>query len=430
MKKIYSFLILFASFYGAAQTITIPDANFKAILLDGNRTFNHAGSQIYIDLNHDGEVQIEEALHVYSIDIDYTNTPMNHINTIEGIEKFTNLTQLNVSNQNITTLNLAGLNNLEYVFCGSNMLNSVNLNGLQKLNILNLSSNELSSIDFSTNPLLEDLSIGANKFSSINISNLAHLKKFSCYMNLITSLDMSGNAQLVQLNCSENNINSLNISGLMNMKKIEIQHNKMTTLDFSGFNNLQEIICFNNNLSSINVSGCSGLTSLFCYKNYLTTLDVSECPLLSELGAPSNQLEYVNIKNGSNLSFFSLGNNPGLSFVCIDENENPADITHITENYPNCVVSTNCSLSNPDFDFNRYITIYPNPAVTVVNLEVNGDIVIESLEVYNIMGQMVLTMPKANNTSAIDVASLASGSYILKIYSNKGTTNSKFIKKQ
>lgn len=83
--------------------------------------------------------------------------------------------------------------------------------------------------------------------------------------------------------------------------------------------------------------------------------------------------------------------------------------------------------SNPDFDFNRYITIYPNPAATVVNLEVNSDIIIESLEVYNIVGQMVLTMPKANNTSAIDVASLASGTYILKVTSNKGTSNSKFI---
>jgi hypothetical protein len=85
--------------------------------------------------------------------------------------------------------------------------------------------------------------------------------------------------------------------------------------------------------------------------------------------------------------------------------------------------------SNPDFDFNRYITIYPNPATTVLSLEVNGEIMIESLEVYNIMGQMVLTMPKANNKSAIDIASLASGTYILKVTSNKGTSNSKFIKK-
>lgn len=85
--------------------------------------------------------------------------------------------------------------------------------------------------------------------------------------------------------------------------------------------------------------------------------------------------------------------------------------------------------SNPDFDFNRYITLYPNPAATVVNLEVRDEIMIESIEVYNIMGQMVLTMPKANNTSAIDVASLVSGTYILKVNSNKGTTNSKFIKK-
>lgn len=50
------------------------------------------------------------------------------------------------------------------------------------------------------------------------------------------------------------------------------------------------------------------------------------------------------------------------------------------------------------------------------------------MEVYNILGQLVLSIPKANGVDKVDVSSLNAGIYFLKVSSDKGTSNSKFIK--
>ena len=64
-----------------------------------------------------------------------------------------------------------------------------------------------------------------------------------------------------------------------------------------------------------------------------------------------------------------------------------------------------------------------------LNLSFNDKIEISSFNVYNTLGQLVLVVPNAKSTNAIDISSLTSGSYLLKIISDKGTNIAKFIKK-
>jgi hypothetical protein len=66
MKK-YLYLLLLLSGFSYAQIVTIPDANFKAKLLEASPTnviaYNNGG-YIKIDVNNDGEIQQSEALNV------------------------------------------------------------------------------------------------------------------------------------------------------------------------------------------------------------------------------------------------------------------------------------------------------------------------------------------------------------------------------
>ena len=50
------------------------------------------------------------------------------------------------------------------------------------------------------------------------------------------------------------------------------------------------------------------------------------------------------------------------------------------------------------------------------------------MEVYNILGQLVLSIPNANGVDKVDVSNLNAGTYFLKVTSDKGTSNVKFIK--
>jgi hypothetical protein len=90
--------------------------------------------------------------------------------------------------------------------------------------------------------------------------------------------------------------------------------------------------------------------------------------------------------------------------------------------------STFKTLGTQDFEFSSYFTLYPNPAQSVLNISSKESIEVQSISVYNTLGQLVLVIPNAEKVSKIDVSSLTSGNYFIKINSDKGTSNTRFVK--
>ncbi|MBF6609326.1 MAG: T9SS type A sorting domain-containing protein [Flavobacterium sp.] len=85
-------------------------------------------------------------------------------------------------------------------------------------------------------------------------------------------------------------------------------------------------------------------------------------------------------------------------------------------------------LGSSDFSFSDYFTIYPNPAAGIVNFKMKQPAKVNSISVYNMLGQIVLAIPNARTISSIDVSQLKTGSYFLKINSDRGITIGKFVK--
>ena len=84
-------------------------------------------------------------------------------------------------------------------------------------------------------------------------------------------------------------------------------------------------------------------------------------------------------------------------------------------------------MSNQDFDFRNYFSLYPNPTkniLTIINIQ---QISISSLSIYNSMGQLIEVITTPNET--IDVSNLQAGIYYLKLITDKGMTTQEFIKK-
>lgn len=100
-------------------------------------------------------------------------------------------------------------------------------------------------------------------------------------------------------------------------------------------------------------------------------------------------------------------------------------------NFPiitNTATTTITALESQDFDFGTYFSVYPNPAKQVLNLETKAEIGVKSINIYNILGQMVIAIPNAESVSSIDVSDLKTGTYFIKVITDKGTANAKFIK--
>lgn len=221
-KNYFFWFCIFLGINAQAQIISIPDANFKAKLLEANLTNGLAkdadGNNIVIDVNTNGEIEVSEALTVRWLFFTppppfrlngnggQANTTLQDfdISDLTGIEYFTNLQKLDISQNNLTSLDVTALTQLMYLNCSSNALTSLTVNGLSNLTTLDTSVNQLTSLNVTGLNALVDLNCGSNQLAVLNISNLTNLARLSCYSNQMTQLICANNTSLDKVSCSQN----------------------------------------------------------------------------------------------------------------------------------------------------------------------------------------------------------------------------------
>jgi len=131
--------------------------------------------------------------------------------------------------------------------------------------------------------------------------------------------------------------------------------------------------------------------------------------------------------NNDGYVVFKIKTKPTL--VVGDSFSNSASI-YFDYNFPivtNTETTTLAVLETKDFEFSDYFSLYPNPANQILNIESKKGNKISSVSIYNTLGQLVLVVTNVNQS--IDVSSLKAGHYFIQVYSDKGTSNMKFIKK-
>ncbi len=83
------------------------------------------------------------------------------------------------------------------------------------------------------------------------------------------------------------------------------------------------------------------------------------------------------------------------------------------------------SLATPGFNANK-VRVFPNPVAT--ELAIVNQTAIESVEIYNLMGQKVASQSFNSNDVRINVSGLSAGAYTVKIVTAEGTQVSKIVK--
>ena len=85
------------------------------------------------------------------------------------------------------------------------------------------------------------------------------------------------------------------------------------------------------------------------------------------------------------------------------------------------------TLSSQTIDENVFLKLYPNPVVDILNIE--SDANLNQVLVYNLLGEKILNKRFLNrNELAINLNSLESGLYLVKIITDRGKTILKLIK--
>lgn len=362
----------------------------------------------------------------------------------------TNLLELACANNNLTSLNVSGATALEQLYCSGNSITSIDVSGntalysirvndnaLTSLNVANGINSSISASQFNAtnNPNLTCVTVDDVTYSTTNWTNIDSQTSFSTNCNpcTVTIPDANFKAYLVgntaintngdtEIQCTEAsvftgqiNVNNLNISDLTGIE---------------AFINLTELLCRNNSgLTNVDVSNNTQLTLLGLNNNNLTSLDVSNNSLLTELYCANNQLTSLNLANGNNGSLVQMDaccNSNGTTMNTLDCIQIDSGFTPPSSGWQKETTtsySDNCaSLSINDFTIQN-ISIYPNPVSNTLNIQLEDTL--EKVEVYSILGAKVME----HKNSSIHVSKLASGMYLLKVYTEEGKVGVKrFIK--
>ena len=358
----------------------IPDSNFEAAL----------EALGYDDISDDGQVptaliEVVEILHVSS----------ENISSLTGIEDFTALVDLNVSDNSFSSLDLSNNLLLEDLNCSFNNFFSIDLSQNVLLNSLYANDTWLFDIDVSANTQLQYLYLANNTFlnslnyqngnntnnllfnttgcsnlnciavddaaySTTNWTSIEATTSFSdtyCEYTAIPDAnfeaalealgydDISGDGQVPTALIEVITILDISNEGIADLTGIQ-DFDALTTLDCSN-NQLSEVDFGNIPLTYLDISSNDlsilytpdTIVNLLVNSNNLVYLDLTGYTDLEEVNASDNDLIYFNIQNGANTNIFSFiaSNNADLTCILVD------DDAYSTTNWTNIDATTSFS---------------------------------------------------------------------------------------
>lgn len=355
MKNLYvtlSFLLLQVSL--SAQTVSIPDTNFKNKLIS-----------LGVDSNNDGSIQQSEALAIEELDISSSS-----INSVAGIESFTNLKRLNCNDNLITSLSLNSFDLYE-LRCNNNKLTNLN-NISSQTTELDVSYNHLTALNLPESINYNYLDISGNDYTSIEFKDLK-LKFFSCNDTKLSTLDFSTIRQLSETISIKNNPN----------------------LEAINFKNGKFDLCY------VMLGGCHFYLMLNNNPNleYICTDDF-------EHNGPTVVTETEYFK-----SYYNL---PNIKFNSYCSSNSDRALS----------VASAANTIEQNFKF------YPNPVSDNLTIEMENGVSVSSINVYNTIGQLVknVAKPALSKQIGLSLSDLKTGSYLIEVVSDQGRISKKLLK--
>ena len=179
--------------------VAIPDINFQKYLTD---TFGIVIS--------DNSVAYGDIKHIEKIDCDNWEEELN-IKSLEGIQHFTALTDLNCIENQLTDLDVSQNKALTFLDCSWNQLTDLDVSQNTALTELFCGGNQLMDLDVSKNTALTELFCGGNQLTDLDVSKNSALTYLQCDINQLTDLDVSKNSALTTLIYCENQIRDLDV---------------------------------------------------------------------------------------------------------------------------------------------------------------------------------------------------------------------------
>lgn len=236
-----------------------PDENFRKAILEDvfEQPKDHANRDLY-----DYQLEAIQSQVVLSV----SNS---RVSDLTGIEYFKSLKHLDVSYNPIQHLNMGEMSELRSVKAYNCALIEVILPHPEQthLRYLDVTHNQLTTMDLREQDCLQTLCLSENQLTEVMLDDCEKLQ---------------------YLTCSHNRLNELNIKDCYELRALECENNYLSVLDMTNNEELQLLACQNNLLTSLELNHCQDLDRLECANNQLETLGIQSLKHLSYVDCRGN----------------------------------------------------------------------------------------------------------------------------------------------
>ena len=390
-------------------------------------------------------------------------------------------------NSGLTSVTLSNNPSLYIVNLAGSPISSINITGSDNIVLLDVFMASLNSIDVSSLTYLEILNIGNdyffgsvlgnNNFTELDVSNNSNLEVLNIGGNSISVLDVTNNPALTLLNARGNNLTELDLSQNIALYILWAVGNNLTQLDITNTQIGFQFPMFGAGLA-------------LEYNNFADVMDVYGWWYRPNLNPGEGDGDFFEI-TGINFTFWPQQNLPpptgppvittaSLPAAIIGEPfdvmmqstgrmhqiwtviwppENPQNVGLILEQNGRLhgtalpgtegtwnfqviatgpwgdesdikdlvlVIKPALGVGIETINLADAVQIFPNPVRNELNIAADSGLAIIGASIFNTSGQMIQSV--ANPGHQIDVSSLPSGIYFIRIETDQGTVTKHFVK--
>ena len=214
------------------------------------------------------------------------------ITSLSGIEQLTNLQELNVGGNELTSIDLSGNTKLRWLEASHNQITSVKFP--QSMQTFVLNDNKLSTLDLREYKNLVSVEVEDNELTDLNVFGISTLSRLELKNNQLETLNISKTALSYIAVVPSTYLKHLYASSMSNMQQFYI----------GGYTNLEDIdISFSKFESGSSLNNLTKLKKITASVDKIKTLDFSLYPNLEKVVATKTDTVTV---NGTSISTSDL----------------------------------------------------------------------------------------------------------------------------
>lgn len=273
-----------------------------------------------------------------------------------------------VINGQVLTADISGL--LTFVVNGAGINDFTGLEDFSSLVVLDITNNTVGNLDLRNSPDLEEFTCFGCNPTSIDITQNTKLTDLTILTTSLSSIDVSNNTALTTIDVRNSQLTSLDASNLNSLETLRILNNQLNTISFPSSGSLRTVVLDNNNLTFIDfktfIVNNPLIDDFFARENSFTSIDFntgSSTQISGNYNLRINPIENLDIKNTTFNGNLVLTTIPTLFCISIDDPNNPPS-TIITDSQ--VFFSASCNVNIPDSNFEQ--------ALIDANIDTDGTI--------------------------------------------------------